>query len=58
MKVAPCRVSGRVVKTSMGSAPSTGKRTRAPTERPIQLVCMAFTGSGQSIPSKLSNSSA
>ena len=51
-------MSGRVVNTSMGSALSIGNRTLAPVDLPIQLVCIALTGSGQSIPSKLSNSSA
>ncbi len=57
--VAPWRVSGRVVNTvtvrpevSSGSAPSAGAPsitnfTCAPSERPIQLRCMASTRSGQ-----------
>ena len=40
-------MSGRVVKTSIAVSP-TGKRTCAPSERPIQLRCMALTESGQS----------
>ena len=47
MKVAPKTVSGRVVKTSRASSPpsavTTGKATRAPWERPIQLRCMGLT---------------
>ena len=44
-------VSGRVVKTVMSSMPATGlsslNLTSAPSERPIQLFCMASTRSGQ-----------
>ena len=48
MKVAPNSVSGRVVNTRSGSSsPSTAKSTNAPSERPIQLRCMARTRSGQ-----------
>ena len=64
MKVAPKRVSGRVVKTSMAGsfgvwlAPSSaiGKRTLAPLLRPIQLRCMILTFSGQSTRSRSSAS--
>jgi hypothetical protein len=55
--VAPNKVSGRVVNTSMPqSAPTTGNVTLAPSERPIQLRCMAFTESGQSSRSRSSAS--
>ena len=70
--MAPNRVSGRVVKTSMpvpgaagtptASGPvrppsaSTGKVTRAPWLRPIQLRCMILTFSGQSTRSRSSAS--
>jgi hypothetical protein len=60
MKVAPKRVSGRVVKTSISAdspaTVTTGKRTRAPSERPIQLRCMILTFSGQSTRSRSSAS--
>ena len=60
MKVAPKRVSGRVVKTSIGcSDPSAAvavKVTCAPSLRPIQLRCMALTLSGQSSTSRSSSS--
>ena len=48
MKVAPNTVSGRVVKTRIGSTPSasTGKSISAPSERPIQFVCISLIGSG------------
>ena len=48
MKVAPKIVSGRVVKTRIGSTPpaSTGKSISAPSERPIQFVCISLIGSG------------
>ena len=51
-KVAPYRVSGRVVKTvtSLAGLPpsaSITKLTCAPSERPIQFFCMARTRSGQ-----------
>jgi hypothetical protein len=54
MKVAPNSVSGRVVKTRIGSTSSgsVGKSISAPSERPIQFVCIALIGSGQSMPSK------
>ena len=56
-KVAPYRVSGRVVKTRTGSSrPSTRKSTHAPDDRPIQLRCMASTRSGH-LPSSGSMSS-
>ena len=65
-KVAPKIVSSRVVKTSMSAdAPvpdgsTSGKRTRAPSERPIHSRCIVSTRSGQSRrpSSALSNSSA
>jgi len=38
--------------------PSTAKRRRAPSERPIQFRCAAMIGSGHSMPSNLSSSSA
>ena len=44
-------MSGRVVKTSIAAcpaAPTTANRTRAPSDRPIQLRCIALTESGQS----------
>src|SRR5450631_4037687 len=61
MKVAPNRVSGRVVKTSIASvldpsATGTRKDTLAPDERPIQLRCISLTGSGQSSRSRSSTS--
>ena len=40
-------VSMRVVKTVMGSPPSTGKSTSAPAERPTQFRCWTSTRSGQ-----------
>ena len=47
--MAPNSVSGRVVKTSIpAGAPTTSNRTRAPSDRPIQLRCIALTESGQS----------
>ncbi len=47
-KVAPNSVSGRVVNTVTGSSrPSMAKWTCAPSERPIQLRCIAITRSGQ-----------
>ena len=60
MKVAPNRVSGRVVKTRIGATPSasTAKSISAPSDRPIQLVCIKRIGSGQSIFEKSSSSSA
>jgi hypothetical protein len=57
MKVAPQIVSGRVVKTSMGSPVSVGKTTFAPSERPIQRLCRVCTRSGQSIGPKSRSSS-
>ena len=50
--MAPKPVSGRVVNTSMprSERPSTTKRRRAPSERPIQFRCIVFTRSGQSQP--------
>ncbi|BAS18242.1 hypothetical protein AHiyo8_65450 [Arthrobacter sp. Hiyo8] len=50
--VAPYRVSGRVVKTVTSrsgrpSVASIANRTWAPSERPIQLRCIASTRSGQ-----------
>ena len=57
MKVAPNSVSGRVVKTSIDASwPTTGKDTRAPWLRPIQLRCMSLTFSGQSTRSRSSAS--
>ena len=57
MYVAPCRVSGRVVKTVIGSSrPSTTKSTWAPLLRPIQLRCIAMTFDGQ-VPSSCFRSS-
>ena len=58
--VAPNTVSGRVVKKriSAPSWPSTGNAISAPSDRPIQFVCITRTRSGQSMPSKLSSSSA
>ena len=64
MNVAPNSVSGRVVNTSSGSPPAwcgdgaVSNRIRAPSDRPIQFVCMIRTGSGQSMPVKSSSSSA
>ena len=52
--VAPNSVSGRVVKTSMSESPAENS-TSAPTERPIQLRCMALTLSGQSSTSRSSS---
>ena len=50
-KAMPNSVSGRVVKTSTVSIPAgaacSGKRTRAPSERPIQRACIVRTRSGQ-----------
>jgi hypothetical protein len=52
MKVAPKSVSGRVVNTRISSPPgwtssaATLKAISAPSERPIQLVCMTLMGSG------------
>jgi hypothetical protein len=58
MKVAPNTVSGRVVKTRIGFAPtSTGKSISAPSLRPIQLRCMSLIGSGQSSSSMAPSSS-
>ncbi len=51
MYVAPNSVSGRVVKTSIGST-SVGNPTVAPVDRPIQLRCISLIDSGQSIPSR------
>ena len=45
--VAPNKVSGRVVNTSISPA-AEAKRTRAPSLRPIQLRCINLMGSGQS----------
>lgn len=57
MKVAPNRVSGRVVNTSIcASCPTTGKRTLAPVDRPIQFRCIALTLSGQSSRSRSASS--
>ena len=57
MKVTPYSVSGRVVNTStLTSCPSTGKRTSAPSERPIHSRCMVLTDSGQSSSSRSSMS--
>jgi len=51
--VAPQSVSGRVVKTVIvSSAPSTEKRTSAPSERPIHSRCWILIDSGQSRPSR------
>ncbi len=64
MNVAPNTVSGRVVKTRSSSPPAccgddaVTNTSSAPVERPIQFVCMIRTGSGQSIASKSSSSSA
>ena len=64
MKVAPKSVSGRVVNTRNSSPPawcSSGavvKTTSAPSDRPIQLVCMSRIGSGHSMLEKSSISSA
>ena len=60
MKVAPNTVSGRVVKTRIGStsSASTAKAISAPSDRPIQFVCISRIGSGQSMPLKSSSSSA
>jgi hypothetical protein len=64
MNVAPNSVSGRVVKTRSSSPPAWWadsavlNTTSAPDDRPIQFVCMIRMGSGQSMPSKLSSSSA
>ena len=64
MNVAPNSVSGRVVKTRRASPPgwcssgATVKSISAPSDRPIQLVCIVRIGSGQSRPVKSSNSSA
>ena len=55
--VAPKSVSGRVVKTVIGSPPgwwsvgAVSKTISPPSERPIQFVCIALIGSGQSRPS-------
>ena len=67
MKVAPNRVSGRVVNTSIPApgwatrrhptpSEAIGKVTRAPWLRPIQLRCMIRTFSGQSTRSRSSAS--
>ncbi len=50
MYVAPNRVSGRVVNTSisMSSCPTTGKTTDAPVLRPIQFRCIVLIDSVQS----------
>jgi hypothetical protein len=46
-KVAPNSVSARVVNTGMSmSSSSTRKRISAPSDRPIQLRCIASTRSG------------
>ena len=62
MKVTPNNVSGRVVNTVIRSSPpisaSKGNETSAPSERPIQFVCIAWIRSGQSIFEKSSSSSA
>ena len=64
MNVAPNSVSGRVVKTRSSSPPAwcgdsaVSNTISAPDDRPIQLVCMIRTGSGQSRPVKSSSSSA
>src|SRR5215510_2190876 len=58
INVAPHNVSGRVVKISIESPDSVLKMTDAPSLRPIQFVCETSMKSGQSIPSKRSNSSA
>ena len=64
MNVAPNSVSGRVVKTRSSWPPgwwSSGavvKTISAPSDRPIQFVCMIRIGSGQSRPVKSSSSSA
>ncbi len=58
MKVAPQSVSGRVVNTVMPSPVSVSKVTSAPSDLPIQFVCMATTRSGQSSPEKSRSSSA
>jgi hypothetical protein len=64
MNVAPNSVSGRVVKTRSSSPPAwcaegaVVNTTSAPSDRPIQFVCMMRICSGQSMPSKLSSSSA
>ena len=56
MYVAPKRVSQRVVYTSRySSLPSILKRTEAPSLRPIQFLCIAFTDSGQSRESRSSS---
>ena len=47
MYVAPNKVSGRVVNTSISPA-SVANSTAAPVDRPIQLRCMVLTFSGQS----------
>ncbi len=55
MKVAPHKVSGRVVKTTMSCPPSPAAPasalnvTSAPSLRPIQLVCNVRMRSGQSM---------
>ena len=48
MNVAPNTVSGRVVKTRIGStsSASTPKSISAPSDRPIQFVCTRRIGSG------------
>jgi len=60
MNVTPQSVSGRVVKTSISwtspTGRTSGKRTLAPSERPIQLRCIVSTFSGQP-PSSLDRSS-
>ena len=58
MNVVPHSVSGRVVKTGISSPASVVNTTSAPSERPIQLVCITLTGSAQSIVEKSSSSSA
>ncbi|CKS26468.1 Uncharacterised protein [Mycobacterium tuberculosis] len=60
--VAPNKVSGRVVNTSMSTSnPSSlaalaENSATAPVERPIQLRCMVLTCSGQSSTSRSSSS--
>ncbi len=52
MYVAPNKVSGRVVNTSISPA-SVANCTAAPVDRPIQLRCMVLTLSGQSSTSEV-----
>ncbi len=57
MKVAPNSVSGRVVKTLIGSSrPSTSKDAKAPSDRPIQLRCISRISSGHCSSSMSSSS--